>query len=402
MKQYLKGRDTLLSTFFVFLITGLLGLFIINIHVFDPFKRAFHDFDLTDIYYSKIRAEESLLDTNIVLINIGQLKRDSISIMLNKINKYNPKVVGLDAFFTCRKDNFSDSLLKSAFALTPNLVLAEILDVRENGKGCFFSASTCSWFGEYPSGYANFTGDENNTTTIREFRPFFEDGKKTYSSFAAEILKNANPKIWDGLKERGDDHEIIHFLGSTNSFINLDVKDFFDPLTDLNILKGKIVLMGYMGSTINNSQDIEDLHFSPLNPKVSGRALPDMRGLVIHANIISMVLHDDFINESPIWINWLFAFLLCYLHLALFIYLYLKRHKWYHFTAKWLQFITSVLLIWFAFLLYEHFGIKISVAPSIVVIILSMDLLYFYEGMVIFLNLKFGYNTIFKSDHSKD
>lgn len=400
MKQYLNGRDTLFSTIFVFLITGLLGLLVINIHVFDPFKKSFVDFELTDIYYSKIRSENSFADTNIVIINIGLLKRDSIALMLNRVNSFNPKVVGLDGIFANRKDNVPDSLLKAAFAATQNLVLAGNLNREEKGKDIVTGLNT--WFGNYATGFANFTGNEDNTSTIREFRPFFIEGDVSYSSFAAEIVKGTNPKAWEKLKNRGNDYEYIHYSGGANSFICIDVENFFDPDTKLDILKDKIVLMGYMGETINESLDLEDLHFTPMNPKVSGRAIPDMRGVVIHANIISMVLRDDFIHQSPSIIDWLFAFVICYLHLALFMFLYLKRHKWYHFAAKWLQFITSVILIWLAFMLYEHFAIKITVVPSIVVIMLSMDLLYFYEGMATFLNLKFGFNTIFKADHPID
>ena len=393
MKKYLKGRDTLLATIFVFIITGLFGLLVINIHVFDPFKRAFLDFELTDIYYSKIRNEKYSTDTNIVVINIGKLSRDSIALILNKVDEQNPLVVGLDAFFTDRKDKASDSLLKSAFAKTKNLVLAGIINSDEEGRNNI--SGTNPWFGNYPVTYANLTGNENNTTTVREFRPFAVDKDRLYSSFTAEIVKKADPKAWERLKSRDNEHEIINYKGGANSYICIDVKGIFDTVTDLSILKNKIVLMGYMGESFTATPDLEDLHFTPMNQKVSGRAIPDMWGVLIHANIISMILHNDFINITPPWVNWLLSFILCYLHLALFIYLYLKRHKWFHFTGKVIQFITSVLLLWLAFLIYEHFGIKISVAPSVLVIMLSMDLLYFYEGLVKFIGNRVRFKSIF-------
>lgn len=393
MKHYILGRDTFLSTIFVFLVTGLLGLLVINIHVFDPFKKAFHDFELTDIYYSKIQGEKTAVDTSIVVINIGRMKRDSIALMLNLVNKQHPRVVGLDAFFADQKDHYSDSLLKSAFALTKNLVLAGILHSEEDGLDHI--TGTNPWFGNYQRTYANLTGNEDNTNTVREFRPFFADKDSVYASFSSEIIRYTDPQCWQKLKNRNDEHEIINYTGGTNAYICLDVNDIFNPASDLSILKNKIVLLGYMGESFEAPADLEDLHFTPMNAKVSGRAIPDMRGILIHANIISMVLRDNYIAVTPAWINWLLAFVLCYLHLALFIYLYLHRHKWYHFSAKWLQFITSVVLIWLGFLFYKHFGIKLSVVPSVVVIMLSMDLLYFYEGFVTFLGGKFGFKSIF-------
>ena len=400
MKHYLKGRDTLLSTIFVFILTGILGLSVINIHVFDPFERAFRDFELTDIYYSKIRNEKQTVDTSIVIINIGHLKRDSIALMLNRVNSRKPKVVGLDAFFTVRRGTDSDSMLKSALSATKNLVLAGIVFSDEDGRNQI--SGSHPWFGNYLPAYANLTGNEDNTTTVREFRPFIVNGDSAWPSFTTEIIKKANQQAWENLKNRGHEHEIIHYTGGQNSFICIDVNDFFNPATDLGVLKNKIVLMGYMGESFDAPQDLEDLHFTPMNPKVSGRAIPDMRGILIHANIIRMALHDDYVTIIPSWFNWLIAFVLCYLHLALFIYLYLKRHKWYHFTGKIIQFITSVLLIWLAFLVYEHFGIKISVVPSVVVIMLSMDLLNFYEALVKFIGSKSGFKSIFQELQHND
>lgn len=394
--HYFKVRDTVLSTIFIFIITGLLGLLVINIHVFDPFKRAFQDFEFTDIYYSKIQNENPEVDTSIVVINIGNLSRDSIAIMLNRVNAESPSVIGLDAFFTVRKNMVADSLLKSAFSATKNLVLAGIHSSDEECRNSI--VGTNAWFGNYAYTYANLTGNEENTTTVREFRPFIASGDSVWSSFAAEIVKKANLPAWERLKARDNEREIINYTGGPNSFLCIDYKDIFNSAKDLSILKNRIVLIGYLGRSFQTPQDMEDLHFTPMNPKVSGRAIPDMRGILIHANIISMVLHDNYILIVPSLVNWLIAFVICFMHLALFIFLYLHRHKWYHFAGKIIQFVTSILLIWLSFLIYEHFGIKFSVAPAVVVITLSMDLLYFYEGLVKFLGLKFGFKSIF-DDH---
>ncbi len=392
--RFLKTRDTFLSTIFVFIVTALLGLVVINIHVFDPFKKAFLDFEFTDIYYSKIRNERSTVDTGIVVINIGNLQRDSIALLLNRVNTQNPKVVGLDAFFMSRKDSISDSLLKSALSGTKNLVLAGILTTDEVGRSSI--SGTHPWFGRYQPAFANLTGNEENTATVREFRPFVISDDSLWSSFAAEVIRKADSQAWEKLKSRGKHREIINYTGGPGSFLCLDYKELFDPATDLRVLKNRIILLGYLGESFEAPKDMEDLHFTPMNSKVSGRTIPDMRGVLIHANIISMALRSGYIAVIPSWFNWLIAFVLCYIHLAIFIFLYLRRHKWYHLIGKIIQFVTSVLLIWFAFLLYEHFGIKFSVAPSVVVIALSMDLLYFYEGFVKFLAVKFGYKSIFE------
>ena len=61
------------------------------------------------------------------------------------------------------------------------------------------------------------------------------------------------------------------------------------------MVEGKIVLFGYLGDRLGAPQ-WEDKFFTPLNESIAGRANPDMYGPVIHANIASMVLNDDYID----------------------------------------------------------------------------------------------------------
>ena len=66
----------------------------------------------------------------------------------------------------------------------------------------------------------------------------------------------------------------------------------------LSQIENKIVLLGYRGKVmvhekpdiknIQNKHD-EDMYFTPLNPFMTGRALPDMYGVDIQANIISNI-----------------------------------------------------------------------------------------------------------------
>jgi hypothetical protein len=55
-----------------------------------------------------------------------------------------------------------------------------------------------------------------------------------------------------------------------------------------------------------------------LNLKVAGRANPDMFGVVIHANIVSMILNEDYIDQLDGWVLYLIAFIICFLNVILF------------------------------------------------------------------------------------
>ncbi|MEM6643309.1 MAG: hypothetical protein AAF616_10040, partial [Bacteroidota bacterium] len=70
----------------------------------------------------------SSIDENIVIINVGKSERKKISLGLKQINKYDPKVVGIDLFFFGRTNSFSDSVLAHSISEIENVVLAAYLD----------------------------------------------------------------------------------------------------------------------------------------------------------------------------------------------------------------------------------------------------------------------------------
>ncbi|MBK7653364.1 MAG: hypothetical protein IPJ20_25200 [Flammeovirgaceae bacterium] len=56
-----------------------------------------------------------------------------------------------------------------------------------------------------------------------------------------------------------------------------------------------------------------------MNNKVAGRANPDMFGLVLHANVVAMILNEDYVDELPEWIKIAIAIIVCFLTVILFI-----------------------------------------------------------------------------------
>ena len=80
----------------------------VNCGFLSPVATALGDFDVYDIVYSKLLEEQSV-DTNIVLVNIGNLSRKEQAEEITVINKFKPAVIGIDAFFEAEKDPVSDS-----------------------------------------------------------------------------------------------------------------------------------------------------------------------------------------------------------------------------------------------------------------------------------------------------
>ena len=388
--------DTLLATLFVFIVTGILGLIAIDLKILDPFARGFKDFDFTNIYYSKIRKKQIKIDTNICIVNCANLQRDSIALLISIINRQQPKVIGIDLYFSGRKEPLYDSLLKLALNDLNNTVLAYIINNNGTGRK---GACADPYFGKFKMGYSNFFPNNNGPTTIYSFKPFFKTNNGTYLSFASALIRSIDSVAYKKLLSRGNKMEDIHYKGSKRAFIYKDPKDIFHSGSDLEILKNKVVLIGYTGKNLLDTADLKDNNFTPMNPEISGRAYPDMYGVLIHANIISMMLNKDYINIAPLWLSWIVAFILCYFHIAFFMYMYVNYHKWFHFTGKLLQFFSSALLILICFLFYAYANYKFSMVLAIANILLALDLLYFYEGLVLLIAKKWKIKSVFIKPH---
>ena len=111
--KYLYERDTLFATMAVFLFLILLGMIPINFYVLNPMKMALKDFDFNDIAYAKLeKGKSDSIDRRIVIINSGELDRAELGFLIETINAYKPKVIGLDIFFAGTREPEKDSQFK--------------------------------------------------------------------------------------------------------------------------------------------------------------------------------------------------------------------------------------------------------------------------------------------------
>ena len=398
LTKYLYERDTMFATVAVFVFLILLGMIPINFYVLNPMKLALKDFDFNDIAYAKAHKDEGIaIDRRIVIVNIGHLDRAELGFLIEKVNEYNPKVIGLDTYFEGPKElePQKDSILKEAFRKTKNLVAVSVADtfdhhikIREN------------YFDDVlqKRGYANLVGED--VGTIRYYAPFEEvDGQK-YPQITTAIVKEFNHAAYEKLEKRHKEVETINYTRSVNEekkkYQVLDPDQLYNDGVDSNMLRDKIVLLGYYSE---DPYDIEDKKFTPMNHKFYGKQHPDMFGIVVQANIISMVLDGNYIKKMPKWVAWVFAILIGWLHMSLYIRYYLESHIWFHLVAKLTQVFSVIFFAYLGMIIYDKFSVRLDMKYTLYVIALAVDVIYFYEAFATWMHRKFKYQTIFSHHH---
>jgi hypothetical protein len=245
-------------------------------------------------------------------------------------------------------------------------------------------------------GFVNFVTE--NIGTRRFYSPFFEliDHRKV-PAFTSAVIEKANKAAYDKLVSRHKDVETINYSRRDNKYYVVEPAELAADGVDTNTLRNRIVLLGYVNKDPNN---IEDKLFTPMNEKFTGKALPDMNGIVIHANIISMVLEENYINKLPKWVAWLMAIVIGWIHMSLFIRYYLESHIWFHLVAKLTQVFSVILFAYLGMFIFDKFEVKLEMKYTLYVIALAVDVIYFYEAFVGWLHRKFGYQTIFGHHHN--
>ncbi|RVU00128.1 CHASE2 domain-containing protein [Mucilaginibacter limnophilus] len=387
MLKYLFYKDTFFATTAVFVVLGLLAFVPLNFHILDPFKMAMRDFNYNDLAWSEMgKAENQGIDKDIVVVNIGDAARPEIAAILSKVCAGKPKVAGLDVLLEAPRGQEADSLLQSVIKANNNIVLASRLTGEEDNeeyKSNHFATGTTA------QGFANFAGEKYGV--MRHFVPEREfDGRKV-ESFASEIVKKADKVAYNELIGRDHKAEVINYSRKAENFLVIDGAELLNN-SDIEVFSNKIVLVGY---TSNDPNNILDKHYTPTNNIVTGRGVPDMNGVFIHANIVRMIIKGNYISHPPAWFNWLLAFVLCWLHMAIFIYFYIHRHIWFHLAAKAAQLILTIFFIYLGLLLFAKADIQINMTPTLAVVLLAVDVLYFYEAFVVWLQTKTRYKSIF-------
>lgn len=395
----MKRKNHWLDTFFCTLfILGTLGIFYVlplEFEILNPLSEAFGDFELTDVVYSRHLGEDENLehiqdavapkDTNIVLVNIGNLDRYGMAEQVNIINAHKPKLIAIDVLFEVPRQPDADSLMADAFSKVDNLILGvKLLKPKSATEALGFDSSQASYapFMRHamPAFVNLITDGEEKVRVSRRYSPQELSGDTTMLAFSTKIASIAYPAETKEFLSRNNKIEDINFRRHEQQYIALDIADVFNPNLNIN-LKDKIVIMGYMGETFK-SQSWEDKFITPLNEKYIGKTAPDMFGVTVHANVVSMIHERHYINEMHEIMGYLIGVLWCLLNVSLFLWVNRAAPRWYDAITKAAQFSQILGILYIVVLIFSGLRYKIDLSFAIGAILLAGDLLEIYIGLI--------------------
>jgi CHASE2 domain-containing sensor protein len=417
MKRFLL--DSLLCTLFVFIfLFGLLRISNLTIlNAFDPIGKAFSDLELTDITFSQLRETKSLkVDSNIWIVNIGEISRADIARQILVISSCKPKVIGLDARFVCDwtqdtlqcpalTDTLGNMMLSYAISQAPNMVMVSKISGYDKAQSASQDKDVFTEvISSYPpflinatEGFANLETDaegQEDLKMCRRFNPRISVNGKDQYAFAVQIAMKFDSMKAKKFLDRNIYSEVINYRGNTVDIYGasqdsltgiypvLDVDQALDTNRFItSMLKDKIVIMGYLGKDIYDTS-WDDKFFTPLNEEYVGRSRPDMYGVVVHANIVSMILNEDYIDElGTFWEN-VIAFVLVFLNVILFYKIVKKIPVWFDSLSLLIQVIQVVFLVFVMLEIFDLFNFKINLTASLGAIALVGTSFEIYNSVI--------------------
>lgn len=348
---------------------------------------ALQDFHWEDFVF-KLRSDAGR-EERITLINISEGTRLDIARQIELINHYNPRVIGIDVFFNCPSgikdsincpygvDTVANGALRRAIRKSNKVVMvSKILQTNavanaedEIYDSLEFSDPEFSLFAR--NGFANLVTDAQDSESAMQCRSFcpslFMNGAEV-NSFSVELaMMYDSVKAKKYLSRRSKkkveqyEEELINYRGNIGSYqyhvfgqtifkaSYFDVIDYDDLLSGQfhhELIKDRIILLGFLGEQYLDDPAYQWRFYTPLNPTLAGRSLPDMLSTVIHANIISMILNEDGIDQlSPFW-DFTVMLVVIALNILLFIYLLKRNSVWYDSLGFIIPVVQIIVISW--------------------------------------------------------
>jgi CHASE2 domain-containing sensor protein len=408
--------DCFVATLFVFAV--LLGIKEITkfdiFNAFDPLGQALGDMEFTDITFSRLRSDPPL-DTNVVIVNIGELSRAEIGQQINIISKFKPKVIGIDSFFDCpggitdsincpqAYDTLSNMILATAIQNAGNVVMVtKLLQtkslIKKLGDIDIYDSLEHTDENLRPGAYEGYAsldtdaGNQEDLKSCRRFNPsIVVNGEKQFA-FAVMMAKLYDSAKAERFLRRKNYSEVVNYRGNIydpfeaaeypSRYYTLDWYQALDTNSFVGgMFKDKIVIMGFLGKNLDDTS-WDDKFFTPLNKKFAGKSRPDMYGVVVHANIVSMILTEDYVDELSEGILIAIAFIVCFLNVALFSIIERYLPVWFDGLTLLCQVIEIAILIGLMVYIFFVSNFKLNLTYTLAALALVGTCFELYIGVI--------------------
>lgn len=293
------------------------------------------DFRFSD-FFAKIADHRNVrkLDDRIIVVDIGEAGRREIAEGIETLSLCGPKAIGIDINFES-SDSY-DNIILEALASNQNVVVP--LGLSSNVVTGEFEVSDKPFFyGEdLPLSYGVInlpTNVENGV--VREYPIEFKTDQGLFPSFMAAILRKADTKAAEKLRERGASTGITLYESREYQIIRLyELEDYAETFAD------RIVLLGSI-------DDESDLHSTPLKVKEAG--------ILLHAAAISTALDGIWFQQVPKTVAYILA---CILGFSLTLFSYSFKSNLKGLMLRLLQGLLAFLCVRIGYELYvEHYVI---------------------------------------------
>ena len=399
MRRFQILKEAFVATSIIVTITFLISSLPLKNEFLKGIRQDVNGFDIYDLTFNDSK-KINKRDTNIIIIQVDDT-RNNIAEQIRLIESYEPAIVGVDVFFEKEKDSINDTGLLEVAATYKNLVFGNMLnEVNEEEElqraNSFFEKNNN---GSH-SGYMNFVGNE--LAVVRNYPPFYTVNKKQIPSFTSKIIEQYSAEIYANLKKKKTKQAVINYSGNApdtyTSISKEELLEYHETGQLAKLIKNKIVLLGYFVKY--PPYVMEDLKFSPLNKTIAGKSFPDMYGVVIHANILTMIIENKFAVMASDVFSYFVAFFVTFLFLWYIMKPHTEKSHPSHAKILILQLLLILFSIYIFVQIFDLFLFKTPLTPLVISLVLCVELLGLYKIIALWLHKKFGYITIFNKKHS--
>jgi len=386
--------DVFFSTLSVFAMLFVIPI-IFEIGPLKPIKEAIADFNITDVYFSKILPDtDPPRETDIVIVNTGvntkngfkELSDVNYAQIVNKILPEAPSVIGIDHEFTISEDNPKYEIIAQIFSQSEDIIFSSKFDAEE-GENTFVN--------QFATGFEEVLLVENKKyNSVRAFNPYFIRNQDTIYNYAVELARIYNPDAVIRFLKRKNEKETINYLGDWQQYDIINATQLFKGDYPEDFFTDKIVMLGVV-DTSAASDEFARMYYTPLNETTAGKTFPDMYEIVLHANIVSMLLTDEYFFTSPIWLAPLVAFVICYFNMILFGYVGYKNAKWYEIVALGTFVAETLFIAWLTIVLFYSYRFELNLTLTIIAAAVSIPVFELYTD-TFKPTILFAFNFIFK------